>query len=61
MADSKTDAEKAAAEKAAADAATVAAATKGLTKMHHKGRDETLHVHPTCVKAHEDAGFKVVD
>lgn len=31
--------------------------TEGLVKMHKDGED--LHVHPTTVEAHQDAGWKV--
>lgn len=31
----------------------------GLVKVHRKGK--FLHVHPTCVAAHEKAGWEVVD
>ena len=31
--------------------------TEGLVNMHKDGT--TLHVHPTTVKAHEQAGWKV--
>lgn len=36
-----------------------AAADEGLVRMHKDG--ETIDVHPTCVKAHEDAGWKAED
>jgi hypothetical protein len=48
---------KATADKARADQGP-AAANSGLVKVEKNG--ETLQVHPTCVKAHEQVGFKVV-
>lgn len=34
--------------------------TEGLVKMVKLGQDE-IHVHPTCVAAHEAAGWKVAE
>lgn len=55
-----TDEKVAADAKAATEASEKAAAEelKSLVKMTHKTHGE-LHVHPTCVAAHQAIGFKV--
>ncbi len=46
-------------EQRAAKAAALEADTAHLVAMTKNG--ETLHVHPSCVQSHKDAGWKVVE